>query len=75
MHVFVSYESRCKGVKQCAPLKAISGIRCPEVADYSSIGEIFLLRCDSQEEAVNKTNCDDFAEVECGKGLHWNSKI
>lgn len=65
------FSIRCKsefGV-QCAPQKAISGIRCPEVADYSSTGEIFLLRCDSQEETVNKTNCDDFVEVNCGKVL------
>ena len=58
---------------QCAPQKAISGIRCPEVADYSSTGEIFLLRCDSQEETVDKTNCDDFAEVNCGKDLLYKA--
>ena len=42
----------CEGLK-CTPLKAISGIRCPEVADYSSTGEIFLLRCDNQEETAS----------------------
>ena len=65
-----SFYIRCKGdleVKQCAPQKAISGIRCPEVANYSSTGEIFLLRCNSQEETVNKTKCDEFAKVTCGK--------
>lgn len=68
-HVIMNpFSIRCKGLK-CTPLKAISGIRCLEVADYSSTGpeEIFLLWCDSQEETVNKTNCDDFDEVECSK--------
>lgn len=36
------------------------------VADYSSAGEIFLLRCNSQEETVDKTICEDLANVNCG---------
>ena len=74
-HMNPFYRCKSEAGSQCAPQKAISGIQCPEVADYSSTGETFLLRCGSQEEAINKTNCDDFAEVTCGKAITLQSRF
>ena len=46
---------------------AIKGIRCPEVKFPSTEGDIFLLRCDNNDELIATEDCEEIVGIQCSK--------
>ena len=57
--------TRYNNTENTQPKLAIKGIRCPEVMSYWTQGEIFLLRCDHDNELISKNECDQLVGVLC----------
>ena len=46
---------------------AISGIKCPEVKYPSTEGDIFLMRCDNDDQLIPKEDCEEIVGILCSK--------